>query len=198
MLIPKDYAVDFYELNKAFVNTENEDLIFSKYVEYDGWEPQSKEVSRKYYLYYFSNASIREVSKRAFVNCKGKLVVYDGAVIKLLGNGSKMEFKKKVKFLKQSKFDDCLKYIKQVKRSLMGLFSLGYATNRVSSFFGKLSRQFYLDLLSYIMNLIRTLTEPNILNISIFLLDIYKFYTCQHHEFVAQSLDPFLLSAGLS
>jgi len=146
---------------------------------------------RVYRIYYPTNSTVREVSKRVFVNAKGKTICINGEVYKIIGLSSKHEANKVKKNL-QAFQGQSINVVSGMKTIIAGLSVLGKASSlKISEYSGLV-----LDMTCFLLDLTKMVQEQfSYINLISMLINFYKVVNGLN-GFVGQGLDACILSAA--
>jgi hypothetical protein len=147
---------------------------------------------RTYRIYYPTNSSVREVSKKVFVNAKGKTICLNGEVYKIIGLSSKHEANKVKKNLQSFYGQSLPSVIRGMKTIITGLGVVGKASDLVNSQFTNVA----LDMTCFLLDLTRMMQDSfSFLNLISMLINFYKVVNGLN-GFVGQGLDACIFSAA--
>jgi hypothetical protein len=156
---------------------------------------RSQQQQFKYYLYYISNNSIREIKKTTFAKIQhGKVIVKENARIKIVGDSG---FGKAVQNLKSFKPQSLTHIFNGIKGVFAGLNVLG----RVTMFVENLAtsekyKRFLLDITTLILNIYRFFEKSlDITGLVVMLIDLYKTWIGVQDIWVPNSLDALFFSS---
>lgn len=172
----------------SFLEEPNEE-----FVQYKNRNKKSFQ-DRKYYIYYTTNQSVREVSKATFSSAKGKIKSMDYGVLKIVGLSEKHVWKNhadKVKKFEPQTLKSCLA---GVYASIRGLQAVGNTALGSASCLKSLKDMLF-NVISTLVNCTRLINEFSFMNLLSTLLDFYRCINTTY-TFAAQSADALLLSAA--
>lgn len=179
---------DFYSYSPLVYDVlDNNEYFYSKC--------RNKKVEcqpRIYRIYYPTNSTVREVSKRVFVNAKGKTVCLNGEVYKIIGLSSKHEAGKVIKNLQSFQGQSLVNVISGMKTIIAGLGLIGKASNLEVGKYSTL----VLDMTCFLLDLTKMIQERfSFLNLVSMLINFYKVVNGLN-GFVGQGLDACIFSAA--
>lgn len=163
--------------------------------EYVAFKARNKKVDsnpRIYRIYYPTNSTVREVSKKVFVNAKGKTICLNGEVYKIIGLSSKHEANKVKKNLQAFYGQSLPNVVRGMKSIITGLGVLGKVSDMASNQFTSLA----LDMTSFMLDLTKMMQESfSFINLISMLINFYKVVNGLN-GFTGQGLDACIFSAA--